>query len=91
MLKGLYRAVDEYEGFDITLNIKETEKSYVFQLIENKSRFSPARFDMMFKKSNKIYIQKMRSSHAIIEHDNGDCFVIYPYRHGIPYLFNKLQ
>lgn len=89
MLNGLYKAVDEYKEYDISLNVKETEKSYIIQLVENKSRFSPALFDMMFKSKNKICIQKMRNPHVIINDEQDDYFVIYPYRRGIPYLFNK--
>lgn len=87
-----YKYTDEDDKTNyghIILSVQETDKSYTFELVENTMRFRPARFDMMFKDSNKVRILKKRSVHAII-FCNG-FFVIYPYRDGIPYLFEEME
>lgn len=88
MKKGIYRySCNEhpYDSGTITIEVSETDKSYIFRLIENSCRYSPAHIDMMFEKSNRVVIRKEKSPHAII--DGKDYFVIYPNRAGIPFLF----
>lgn len=88
MKKGIYRYSSNEHSYDsgaITIEVSETDKSYIFRLIENSCRYSPAHIDMMFKKSNRVVIKKEKSPHAVI--DGKDYFVIYPYRAGIPFLF----
>lgn len=94
MLKqGIYKAVninsiwDEYE---ITMQVKETEKSFVFQLIEFKSRYSGQHIEMLFKKSKRVTIRKDKGGHCVrVWSDHG--FVFYPYQAGIPYDFNMVD
>ncbi len=94
MLKqGLYKAVnndsilDEYE---ITMQVKETEKAYIFRLVEFKSRYSGAHIEMLFKKSNRVVIGKDKGGHAMrVWSDNS--FTFYPYQAGVPYVFDLID
>lgn len=96
MLKqGLYKAVnadavcymDEYE---ITIDVKETEKSYIFRLVEFISRYSGAHIEMLFKKSKRVVIQKNKGGHAMRVWSDHD-FTFYPYQAGVPYWFKKVS
>lgn len=87
MISGIFRTLHERGEYDITVRIKETEKAYTFELIENNSRFSPAHLDMMFSKAKRISVKKEKSPHYIEFFNDGENFVIYPYRAGIPFLF----
>lgn len=91
MKDGLYEFVDDDDRTNyghIVIDVKEKEKSYIFQLIENTCRFDPFRISSLFNKSDKAKINKSKSKHAIM--DFGNSFTIYPYRDGIPYYF-RLQ
>lgn len=91
MEKGFYRCTHDnhmHDNGSIVVEVSETEKSYILKLIENTYKYSPAHIDMLFEKSNKVVIKKEKSPHAIIE--GGDYFVIYPYRAGLPYLFEQV-
>lgn len=92
MKKGLYKHIKDDGYFDkgtIIIKVSETAKSYIFKLIENTFRYSPAHIDMMFTKSNKVIINKEKNPHAI--NLGEDYFVIYPYRAGIPFLFEYIE
>lgn len=88
MKNGYYR----YENRDcrfsegsVVVKLKETEKAYCFELIENTMRYSSAHLDMMFTNNKKVIVRKNKSPHAI--NCGEEYFVIYPYRAGIPHLF----
>lgn len=92
MKKGLCKHIKDDGYFDkgtIIIGVSETAKSYIFKLIENTFRYSPAHIDMMFAKSNKVIINKEKSPHVI--NLGEDYFVIYPYRAGIPFLFEYIE
>ena len=91
MKQGLYKHIKDDEHFNrgkIIIEVSETAKSYIFELINNTFRYSPVHIDMMFAKSDKVIINKEKSPHAIIL--GNDYFVIYPYRAGIPFLFEYI-
>lgn len=91
MKNGLYKYTDDGipGGGYVIIDVTETEKSYIFKLIENTCRFDPWRISSLFKKSEKAIIKKCNSKHAI--RDYADNFVIYPYRDGIPYYFKSIK
>lgn len=100
MRDGLYRYVDKDDATnygEYVIKVRETPKSYVFERIKNDMRFSPAHLDMMFENSDRVTISKTRSPHAIntIDDDwyslNPNWFCIYPYRAGIPYVFEQTE
>lgn len=90
MISGIFRTLHERREYDITVKVKETEKSYTLELVENNSRFSPSHLDMMFNKFKRISVRKDKSPHYIEFFNNDENFVIYPYRAGIPFLFEKV-
>ena len=67
MKQGLYKHTKDDECFDrekIIIEVSETAKSYIFELIINTFRYSPVHIDMMFAKSDKVIIKKReKSSH----------------------------
>lgn len=89
MIKGIYKYTHEDNmpmgGGTVTIEVSETEKSYTLRLIENSCRYSPAHIDMLFSKNNKAVINKNKNPHAINFYDG--YFVMYPYRAGIPFMF----
>lgn len=95
MLKqGVYKAVNVDDDcymndYEITIEVKETEKTYVFRLVEFKSRYSAAHIEMLFKKSKRVIIQKNKGGHAICVWSDHD-FTFYPYQAGVPYWFKKV-
>lgn len=92
MINGIYKYEDTNDFRNdgkIVLQLKESEKSYNFQLVVNTMRYSPAHIDMMFSKSDKARVPKANSPHAI--NFGEDYFVIYPYRAGIPFLFDLVK
>ncbi len=90
---GLYKSeFDNEYGVDwyrITIEVKETEKAYIFRLVELKERYSADRIKILFKNSNRVVIKKNNSNHAIKKFSDHD-FTIYPFRDGIPYWFVKV-
>lgn len=89
MIFGTYRSYKEGE-YDITLRVKETVASYMLTRIYDRSRFPQIRWYMMFRNKDTIRIDKNKSTHKIEFFNNGENFVVYPYRDGIPYLFEKV-
>lgn len=92
MLNGLYQCTKNWQGnneYDIKVRVKETEKSYSMQLVENNSRYSPGHIDMLFSKKDKIMIKKEKSQHSMNVWSDND-FTIYPFRAGIPFHFEKI-
>lgn len=94
MISGTYHCADDDHGFrmDITVEAKETEKSYILTLIEDKSRFPSGHIEMLFKKSKRTVIPKVNrkpGGHPVLDHETW--FIIYPFQAGIPFLFELQQ
>lgn len=91
LLPGRYKAENNdsiFHEYSITMDVKETEKSYIFQLVEFNSRYSGAHIEHLFEKSKRVVIRKSRGGHAMrIWGDN--TFALYPFQAGIPYYFVK--
>lgn len=90
MLKqGLYVAENDesiWNSYIIKLKVKETDKSYIFELIEFQSRYSGVHIEMLFKNSNRVVLRKNKGGHAMRVWGD-DNFTFYPYQAGIPYFF----
>lgn len=90
MLKpGIYVAKNDeniWDSYMIRMEVKETEKSYVFKLVDFQSRYSAAHIEMLFEKSNKFILRKNKGGHAMRIWGD-DNFTFYPYQAGIPYFF----
>lgn len=94
MLKpGIYLAENDesiWDSYKITMEVKETEKSYIFRLVEFKSRYSGAHIEMLFKNSKRVVIRKDKGGHGICIWSDSD-FTLYPYQAGIPYWFKRIE
>ncbi|HJI48839.1 MAG TPA: hypothetical protein OIL97_04730 [Oscillospiraceae bacterium] len=102
---GVYKAdKDGWDGYELTVDIKETEKSLILKIIDYKFRYSPAQIDMLFKtdfdhmsyeeqqniKNGKYraVIKKQGGGHALRLWGDNS-FTLYPYQSGIPFYFVK--
>lgn len=94
MLKpGIYVAENDdsiYDQYKITMEVKETEKSYIFHLVEFKSRYSGVHIEMLFKNSKRVVIRKDKGGHTMRVWSDRD-FTLYPYQAGIPYWFKRIE
>jgi hypothetical protein len=93
MKDGVYRYIDKDDVTnygEYIIKVRETSKAFVFEKIKNDMRFSPAHLDMIFKSSGRVTVNKTRSSHAI-NTVGDDWFCIYPYRAGVPYVFELME
>jgi len=107
MKSGTYRCVDrdhyslvwngrddvvvDHPEYDLTISVRDTGKSYIFNMLENNSRYMPGYLEMLFKKP-KVTINKEKNPHAILEDThNNSYFVIYPYRGGVPFTFDLVS
>ena len=78
-----------YDWYRIKISVKETDKSYIFCLVERKG-YIPAHIDMMFSKSDKVIVKKKGSQHVMRIWSDED-FTIYPYQAGLPYYFQLID
>lgn len=94
-LQGRYKSEHaDYTGenYSIVIDIRETEKSYIFCLVEFSRKYGAERFEQLFGKSKRIVLRKNScgnpSGHPIRKWYDGS-FTIYPFQAGIPYHFKK--
>ena len=94
MLKqGIYKAENNdsiWDSYSVKMHVKETDKAYIFQLIDLDTLYSAAHIEMMFKRSKRFVLKKNRGGHAMRIWSDGD-FTIYPYQAGIPYYFKLVE
>lgn len=79
-----------FDSYEIVMEVKETEKSFIFKLIKLENRSGADRIQLLFSKSNKVILRKQNSGHAMRVWDD-DNFTIYPYQAGIPYYFELIE
>ena len=84
-----YAECDLFVG-DILIDVKETEKSYVLTLIGNTVKYDAPQIDDMFRDKTRVIIKKGSSEHVLRDWGD-DSFTLYPYRVGVPYLFEKAE
>ena len=77
------------EIYDITVDAKETDKSYILNLVKDNSRFPDGHIELLFKEGNRAVIGKSGGRHSIVNHD--DWFVVYPDHNGVPFLFEYVE
>ena len=93
LIPGLYLAEKEdchFDRYRVTMEVKETEKSYIFKLVELKSRYGAVHIESFFRKSECVLLRKNKGGHAIRIWSDHD-FTFYPFQAGIPYYFKMLQ
>lgn len=90
MLKpGIYHASNDesiWNAYDVKMEVKETDKSYIFELVSLESHYAADHIKMLFKKSNRFVLRKDQGGHAMRVWDDTH-FTIYPFQAGIPYYF----
>lgn len=73
--------------YRIVMEVKETEKSYIFKLVEYDNRYGYDHIKTMFNGKERKTISKDKpSGHAMRVWDEGS-FTIYPFQAGIPFYF----
>ena len=82
MLSGLYKLNDQ----DVFVRVKETNASFIFQLVSCSRRFLDPPLDGFFKQ-DKTTIKKSGSKHAVQIWSDG-YFTLYPFRVGVPFVFS---
>ena len=90
-LLGRYKAenTDDFlSRYSIVMDVKETDKSYIFTLVELESRYSASHMQLLFSKSNRVAIRKNCGGHAIRIWSDDD-FTLYPFQAGVPFYFVK--
>ena len=90
-LNGRYVAENKksnFSAYHIVMDVKETEKSYIMQLVEFKSRYSASHIKQLFSKSKRVVLNKARGGHAIRKWGD-DTFTFYPYQAGVPFYFER--
>lgn len=94
MLKaGLYKAENNdgiFDQYKIVMDVKETEKSYTFNLIEFDTRYSATQMEDLFRNKKKVIIKKNRGGHAMRVWDD-ESFTFYPYQAGVPFYFELIK
>lgn len=94
MLKsGLYVAENNdnfYDAYRIKMQVKETRKSFSFELVEFFSHYSASNIKMLFRGAKKFQLKKGEGAHAI-RCLSDDSFDFYPYQAGTPYAFKLVS
>ncbi len=94
MLKpGRYKAEqdgDIFHAYRYVMEVKETEKSYVFKLVEVVNRYADDQIEHIFGKNGRAVLRKDKPSRHAMRVWGDDNFTIYPYQAGIPFYF-KLE
>lgn len=62
MLKqGLYIAENNdsiWDAYTIKIQVRETDKSFIFELVDLQTRYSAAHIEMLFKNSKRVVLKK---------------------------------
>lgn len=76
-----------FGNYKITIDIKTTAKSYIFNLVEILGKYGAPQMEDFFSKGNKKIIRRDKPcKHAMRIWSNKD-FTIYPFQAGVPYYF----
>ncbi len=73
--------------YRIVMDVKETEKSYIFKLVEYDNRYGYDHIKTMFGSKERKTIRKDRPSGHAMRVWGDDGFTIYPFQAGIPFYF----
>ena len=87
--QGLYVAENDdsiWNAYSIEMRVKETDKSYIFELVKFESRYAASHIETFFSKDKRVVLRKNKGGHAMRVWGD-DNFTFYPYQAGIPYYF----
>lgn len=93
LLSGKYKAEhdgDVFHAYRYVMEVKETEKSYVFKLVEAVNRYADDQIEHIFGKNGRAVLRKDKPSRHAMRVWGDDSFTIYPFRVGVPFYF-KLE
>ena len=88
---GLYKAEhtgDIFHAYRYVMEVKATEKSYIFRLMEKERRYAHDHLEVMFGSKSRIVISRNRPAGAMRVWSDHD-FTIYPFQAGIPFYFQR--
>ncbi len=97
LLPGIYKAETENDGeylhpYEIILDVKETEKSYLLRLIKFSSGYEDLRnnpIDRLFEQSKKAALSKAKGGFFLKEWSNHD-FTLYLFQKSVPFYFCRI-
>ena len=69
---------DFLKAYHIVMDVKETDKSYIMQLIEFNSRYSASHISLLFSKSKRVLLSKKRGGFSI-KNWGDNTFTFYPF------------
>ena len=75
---------------ELLADVEITDSAVRIRQTSNNLRFKPGHLEMLFKSGKTISIRRDgKSPHKVNVWEDGD-ITIYPYRAGVPYLFEKI-
>lgn len=78
-----------FHAYRYVMEVKETEKSYVFKLVEAVNRYANDQIEHIFGKNGRAVLRKDKlCGHAMRVWSDHD-FTIYPFQLGVPFYFQK--
>ena len=92
MLSGLYKTSEGVGivSYTATIKVKETEKSYIFELVNFQGHETLSGVNGLFTKSNRIVFGKNDGIHGL-EECGENSFFLYLFRNGKCLLFEKIR
>lgn len=94
LLPGRYKAEhdgDIFHAYRYIMEVKETEKSYIFRMVEAVNRYANNQIETMFGEKTRVVLCKTRPSRHAIRVWNDHDFTIYPFQVGVPFHFQRQE
>ena len=79
-----------FGNYKITIDIKTTAKSYIFNLVEILGKYGAPQMEDFFSKGNKKIISRDKPCGHAMQIWSEEDFTIYPFQAGIPYHFVRV-
>ena len=92
--QGRYKAEQDdgiFDRYRVIVDFKETEKSYIFNLIELEGRYCLGQIEMFFKNSDKVVIRKNNKGGHSMRIWSDEDFTLYPLQAGVPFYFKRID
>jgi len=80
---------DIFHAYKYVMEVKETEKSYIFKLLEKHNRYADGQLETMFGGKDRIVLPKNKPSRHSMRVWNEQEFTIYPFQVGVPFYFRR--
>lgn len=81
---------DIFHAYRYVMEVKESEKSYSFKMLETENRYADDQIETMFGGKKRIILRKDKPSRHGVKVWSDHDFTLYPYRVGVPFYF-KLE